>query len=477
MEGNNTILEFAIVGHPNEGKSSVVSTLSEDDSVRISSTPGETIECRSFPVRIDGEEIIRFIDTPGFQNPKKTLVWLRDHRETDDRLIELFCETHKRDLDFKGEYRLFTPIAGGAGIIYVVDGSRPVRKNDKAEMEILRLTGRPRMAIINCKEEDDQYLENWKNEFRKHFNSIRVFNAHKATYAERIDLLESLKSIDQDWQSALERVILAFKQDWALRNIRTAEIICELLSDCLGFYVIKNFTDDSRSDSVKKRLQDEYKKEIESIERKAHQKIKKLFKHNIFNFDLPPQSILDEDLFDIKTWQVLGLTQKQLVATGLVAGGTIGAALDIAAAGLTFGVFTAIGGALGAGSALFGGEQMAKAKVSGLKIGGFQIKIGPNDNIQFPYVLLDRALIFYSYVINWAHGRRDYKRVEDKRSWDETSKRGFAMNWDDKSRKICNSFFKAIQGNDEHRKEQFRREVVELLKGYLDAISKSEHKG
>ena len=33
------IPEFAIVGHPNEGKSSVVSTLAEDDSVRVTPTP------------------------------------------------------------------------------------------------------------------------------------------------------------------------------------------------------------------------------------------------------------------------------------------------------------------------------------------------------------------------------------------------------------------------------------------------------
>ena len=68
--------EFAIIGHPNEGKSSVLSTLAEDDSVRVSPIPGETVLCQPFPVRIDGREIIRFIDTPGFQNPRQTLQWL-----------------------------------------------------------------------------------------------------------------------------------------------------------------------------------------------------------------------------------------------------------------------------------------------------------------------------------------------------------------------------------------------------------------
>ncbi|MCD6273550.1 MAG: 50S ribosome-binding GTPase [Deltaproteobacteria bacterium] len=85
---HDMIPEFAIVGHPNEGKSAVVSTLAEDDSVRVTSYPGETMECQAFPVVIDGQEIIRFIDTPGFQNPRKTLAWIRNYQEADDRILQ-----------------------------------------------------------------------------------------------------------------------------------------------------------------------------------------------------------------------------------------------------------------------------------------------------------------------------------------------------------------------------------------------------
>ena len=79
MNGKASVLTFAVVGHPNEGKSSVVSTLTEDDSVRITPIPGETVVCRTFPVIIDGREIVRFVDTPGFQSPKATLAWFREH--------------------------------------------------------------------------------------------------------------------------------------------------------------------------------------------------------------------------------------------------------------------------------------------------------------------------------------------------------------------------------------------------------------
>lgn len=246
------IPEFAIVGHPNEGKSSVVSTLAEDDSVRVSPVPGETIQCQTFPVSIDGQEIIRFTDTPGFQNPRQTLEWMKNYQGKDSEIVDSFCQFHKDNPDFKDDCELFSPIARGAGIIYVVDGSRPLRSTDKAEMDVLRLTGRPRMAIINCKEDQADYLEQWKNEFRKHFNSVRVFNAHKATYAERIELLETLKSIDQDWQPFLEKVISAFKKEWEHRNTLVVDIIYSMFIQCLQFSISRNFTDKSGTDTIKK---------------------------------------------------------------------------------------------------------------------------------------------------------------------------------------------------------------------------------
>lgn len=467
------IPEFAIIGHPNEGKSAVVSTLAEDDSVRVTPEPGETVVCQTFPVLIDGKEIIRFTDTPGFQNPKKTLAWMKSYQGTDDLLLKTFLDIHAVNPDFKDDAELLRPVADGAGIIYVVDGSRPLRKVDLAEMEILRLTGKPRMAIINNKEDETAHLDSWKSAFRKHFNAVRVFNANKATYAERIELLENLKSIDQDWGATLEQVISAFKEDWAQRNAQTTEIICDLLEECLGYSVTKNITNNRDEVSIKKRLQKDYDRAVEKIEEKAHQKILTLFKHNIFNYALPSHSILHEELFSEKTWQFLGLTPKQLIVAAGLAGGAIGAALDVAAAGLTFGVLTSIGGLLGAGwAALGGGKRLAQMKVVGLELGGQQIQIGPMENVQFIYVLLDRALIFYSHIINWAHGRRDYHT--EKALSREHLKTGFTSEWDTKAKGLCQSLYTAIRRDDEHKIESSRKALKEILQGVLLVISHSE---
>ena len=54
---------------------------------------------------------------------------------------------------------------------------------DEAEMEILRLTGATRMAIINCKEDETQYLSEWKTAFRLHFKVFKIIPEIKAYLA------------------------------------------------------------------------------------------------------------------------------------------------------------------------------------------------------------------------------------------------------------------------------------------------------
>ncbi len=462
--------EFAIIGHPNEGKSAVVSTLAEDDSVRVSPYPGETIVCQTFPVAIDGKEIIRFTDTPGFQNPKRVLAWMKTYKGTDKHILQKFIDTHGDNFDFREDCELFTPVARGAGIIYIVDGSRPVRKVDLSEMEILRLTGRPRMAIINCKEDETGYLDQWKSEFRKHFNAIRIFNAHRATFAERIVLLENLKGIEQDWEPALETVISALKEDWRRRNASTAEIICEMVEACLTLKISKKISAEMDEVSLRKILLEEYRAALEKTEKTAHRKIRQSYKHNIFDYDLPPHSILREDLFDKKTWQVLGLTPKQLITAAGLAGGTAGMVLDLATAGISFGIFTAIGGIAGAGwTALGGGKRLARTKVMGLSLGGQLMRIGPVENLQFMFILMDRALIFYSHIINWAHGRRDYP--DRKPQSIDTQKAGFTSHWDNRIKKSYHEFYGSIPSGNEEKTARSRRAFKEMLQEQLQEIS------
>ena len=403
------IPEFAILGHPNEGKSSVLSTLTEDDSVRISAEPGETIKCRTFPVIIDNREIIRFTDTPGFQNPTRMLSEMQKFSESSEDPLQRFYRRYHNDDDLRHDCELLRPLLRGAGILYVADGSRPLRQVDLAEMEILRLTGKPRMAILNCKRGEEEYSPQWKAQFRKHFNSSRVFNAHRADYRQRIRLLEALKSIEQDWQEVLDYVVTTFKDDWRNRNYRTSELISELLTDCLQLKMEKNVAPETSLEPAKKELFHRYTAKLAHLENLCHREMRKIFKHNVFDYRLPSHSILHQDLFADETWQFLGLSRSQLAITGGAGGAALAAGLDLAAGGASLGLFTSIGGALGAFGAVYGSRNIAsKIKVLGIGTATIKLQIGPNTNPQFPFIVLDRALLYYSHITTWAHGRRDY---------------------------------------------------------------------
>ena len=397
---------FAIVGHPNEGKSSVLSTLTEDDQVVVSPYPGETVICQRFPVKINGVTVLEFVDTPGFQNPRKILEWMHRCGKTDEALLDAFLDEHRDQSDYHHDCELMKPLKEGAGVIYVVDCSRPLLEVDEAEMEILRLINKPRMAIINFKENDLEYMEAWKSNFRRHFNVIREFNAHRAGYRERIALLETLKAIQQDWESALERAITAFREDWEYRKKRVAEEIVSYLEWALHYQAEKSYGNESESDRTKQAVLTAYRDNISKREQQLFREVRRLYRHHVYDFKLPDHSILNEDLFSEKTWQILGLTRKQLIVAAAGMGAGVGAALDIAASGLTFGIFTSLGAVGAGGSAFLKGKELSRVRIKQIPLGGSKVIVGPNRNPQFPFVLLDRALLYYRAISIRAHGLR-----------------------------------------------------------------------
>jgi predicted GTPase len=189
---------FALVGQPNEGKTTVMATLAEDDQAAISPIPGTTQSCRRYSVRIDGAEILVFYDTPGFENPEATLEWFENNRSLSDPLAA-FIATFRDSGSFKQETEILKPLSEGAAVIYVADASRPVRPVDRQEVEILRLTGVRRIGVINSKEGRGEYLNDWKEVMARDFNHIHEFNGHRATFQDRLKLLEAARQLGLYW--------------------------------------------------------------------------------------------------------------------------------------------------------------------------------------------------------------------------------------------------------------------------------------
>jgi hypothetical protein len=170
-----------------------------------------------------------------------------------------------------------------------------------------------------------------------------------------------------------------------------------------------------------------------------------------------------EDLFSQRTWEFLGLSDRQIILAGALGGAALGAGIDAATIGTSFGLFSAIGGLIGAGAtALKGKELLSEVRLLGMRMGGRTAAGGPVSNIQLLYILLDRGLLFYAHVINWAHGRRDYER--DGPDAARRRKSGFTSRWHREQRKICDAFFRAVQKGQEGEIEEAAAALQDLLR-------------
>ncbi|NCD24049.1 MAG: DUF3482 domain-containing protein [Deltaproteobacteria bacterium] len=461
---------FAVIGHPNEGKSSVVATLAENDSIRISPTPGETMVSTAYPVLVDGQPVITFVDTPGFQNPLQTLGWMRKYEGPDEELLPRFLKEFENDPGLAHERELLRPVAEGAGVIYVLDASRPVRRVDLAEMEILRRTGRPRMAVLNCKTGEEAFLEEWKVELRKHFNIVRTFNALRATFAERVRLLESLRALEQDWEKSLDRIVDAFTRDWFRRNRECAALVCDFLGRVLVLSESATLGEGENRARLESALAAKLKERLRSEESRLHGHVCALFRHEATLFDLPEHSVLHQDLFGRTTWRVLGLNRAQLVTAATAAGAATGVAVDLATLGTSLGVFAAVGGAITGLAALFKGEKLARHKIMGLELGQRTVRVGPVGTVQWMFILLDRFLLHYWYVIRWAHALRDHGELSTE-VLAEREKLELNIPWDRPTRKLCADYFQARQEGDDARLVGLEQELRRFIEDELKRLS------
>lgn len=415
---------FVVVGRVNKGKSSIVATLAEDDSVRIDPRPGTTIEVREYPVRVDGRTLFVLVDTPGFEDAPRALAWLRatevSAADRPARVSELL-RAHEGTSEFVDERKLLAPILAGANILYVVDGTRPFRRNYEAEMEILRWTGRPGMALVNRIGDEDHSAE-WRRALDQYFRIVRDFDAFSATFEERLRLLEAFRELRPESRAAIDEAITALVAQRRRRRGEAAAEIADLLVDELTHTEEIAVADEGALEAERDRLERTFHDGLRAREESARQRIERLYSHGEARFadSSLERPVFQQDLFAEETWKLLGLTPAELVAASTLAGAAVGGVLDAFVGGASVMAGTAIGGAVGGATALFGlGRRFARVRpvgpggLAGWFVaarryweGGSRFRIGPHAQPNFPWVLLDRALLHYDSVIRRTHARR-----------------------------------------------------------------------
>lgn len=400
--------EFAVVGHPNKGKSSIVATLAEDDRVAISAAPGTTRKARRHTFTIDGQPRYSLVDTPGFQRPGEVLAWLRAHTDkASDRpdAVAAFVASHAEDPRFADECELLKPLIEGAGILYVVDAAKPYGPEYELEMEILRWTGRPRMALINMIGEGD-YQHQWRDALDQYFSLVRVFDAMHADFDKRVSLLRAFGEIDETWRDELDKAVVELQKERDRRVKRSAAEIARCLVDTLTCTERTTLKPWDNVDAKKQKLGIRLREKVRGREQHTFENVQRIYRHQDLAREAPVTDIVDTDLFTTDKWEVFGLSRGQLAVTGAFSGAAAGGGIDLILGGASLALGAGVGAVVGGAGAWFGSGGLARVKVLGGTLGGRVLQVGPIKARNFPWVLLGRAWLHHHLVAERNHARR-----------------------------------------------------------------------
>lgn len=405
---------FVVVGHPNKGKSSIVSTLAQDDSVAVAPRPGTTVAARAFPLRVDDETLYTLVDTPGFQRARRALAWMQEHETTaadHPAIVARFVDSHRGDDVFRDEVELLTPIVEGGGILYVVDGSKPYGPEYEAEMEILRWTGRPSMGLINPIGAAT-YVDEWEAALGQYFRIVRVLDAVQARFDQRLELLRAFGQMREEWRAPMDRAVDVLSSDRARRRRAAATSIADMLLEMMTLTVGKNLQADDDPEPHRAALERKYTDRLRAIERDARRDVERAYDHH----DLARQETsepLEQDLFSAETWHHFGQSKWRLAVLGASSGAIAGGVVDASLAGIAFGVFTSLGAATGAALGWQAAEWSSSVRVFQLPgmeqvgLAGKRVQVGPTSNRNLPFVALGRARYHHALVEGRTHARRD----------------------------------------------------------------------
>lgn len=464
-------VRIACVGRTNEGKSSIVAALSENDRIQISDSPGTTRQNEVITCQVDGQPLLSLYDTPGFEDAEAVLFWLQEHNEHAAQrpaTVKSFLQHHKGSNNFIEEQTLLSAIMENeTDILYIVDGSHPFNADFEAEMEVLQWCGRPRMALINPKH-GETYIADWKLALGQYFSVVRVFDAHDATWTPRLELLKAFRELQDTTQrrDSVDHAIKLLNQQQTERPLQASQLILETLVTCCTSQEEQRYT---HQPPTEKELQGKLCKKLEIRWHRHQKEMEDLYRHHIHSRQvqgIDPQ-LFTADLFNQKSWEIFGLSKSSLALlggiVGVSSGAPIGGMIDLHTGGASFLGGTVlgslIGGGAGAVAAIFAGEQLGQMKILGQSVSQHVAKFGPISNPRFPWILLDLILLHYTSISKRSHARRDSLEV----SHSEQNPKSMVEDISSSDKQVFEQMFKTLRSQDSTSIEKERPKWLELI--------------
>lgn len=341
---------IAVVGHVNVGKTSLLRTLTRQaDFGQVADRPGVTRHAEAVALRLDGHTAVRYIDTPGLEDPVALQALLAAQPgESRPAKVRAFLSSPEAHTRFEQEAKVLRAVLEQAdAAMLVIDTRQPVLPKYRAEIDLLTWCSRPVMPVLNFVRADNTRQSEWQHTLQEHhlharasFDAVAPFNgAEQQLYTDLATLLPARRAQLADIAQALARAADARRQV-ATRVVTSALIDVAAMRRQLP-------AEDAADPARRQRFVQQFQDDVRAHATQARQAVLDVFGFRPQDAALDPLPQLDQrwthDLFNPELLKQAGKT----LGLGAAIGMGLGAVADLALAGLSFGAATTLGATLG----------------------------------------------------------------------------------------------------------------------------------
>lgn len=361
------MLNLAVVGHTNTGKTSLLRTLTRDPTFgEVRDSPGTTRHVEGASLRVDGQPLLALYDTPGLEDSMALLDYLEQHSASGERLdgperIARFLASPVAQTRFEQEARVLQKLLASDAGLYVIDVRDPVLSKHKDELFLLSLCGRPLLPVLNFMHSEQARTQEWRQALaRLGLHALAEFDTVAPALDGEAVLYDKLAVLLETHAGLLKTVKLDLLQQATQRRHAAMRLLAELLIDAAAL-CLRCEDDEGARNAATVLLQERLVARENTCVRAMLQ---------CYNFG--PRDVLTElphfdgqhwgmDLFDPEAVKEFGVR----VGKGMAAGAVAGATVDVLTGGLSLGMGTMLGAVAGGmwqGAESWGGRLLGKLR-------------------------------------------------------------------------------------------------------------------
>lgn len=339
------VINVAVVGHTNTGKTSLLRTLTRDTTFGdVADQPGTTRHVEGARLRLDGRAVLEWFDTPGMEDSIALLEYLERLGQPGERLdgparVRRFLDTPEAHGRYEQEARVLKKMLDCDAALYVIDARDPVLGKHRDELAILAACGRPLLPVLNFVNAPAHRAAEWRDALaRLGLHATVEFDTVAPPLDGEQQLYAKLGVLLDRHADTLARLADTLARQRRERHAAAFELLADLLIDVAALRITSP-SDEAALTAAARQL----RQQVRQREQACVTALLALYNFRASDFDDDALPLQGErwgmDLFHPQALKDMGVQ----VGMGAAAGAMAGAAVDLLSAGLSLGTGMLIG--------------------------------------------------------------------------------------------------------------------------------------